>query len=148
MNVTYTIAHLNQRQLITTYVNFPRYCPAYRSLCWLSSRHFNIHSLSMEGKVFGEFVEPFHCTINVRLQRGNASQNAMVIKKKTHCSIRTTSPTGKANGRVFVWTIHRFLIRFNIYYRDSLFAPRGNQIPSFSLLYFLVRSFFSFCFDD
>lgn len=105
MNVTYTIAHLNQRQLITTYVNFLRYCPAYRSLCWLSSRHFNIHSLSMEGKVFGEFVEPFHSTMNVRLQRGNASQNAMVIKKKTHCSIRTTSPTGKANGRVFVWTI-------------------------------------------
>lgn len=81
MNVTHTIAHENQRLLIIIYVNFPRYCPAYRSLRWLSSRHFNIHGLSIEGKVFGEFVEPFHNT-NVRLQRGNASQNAMEKKKK------------------------------------------------------------------
>lgn len=146
MNVTHTIAHENQT--INHYLHkFPEVLSGI-SFTPLSSRHFNIHGLSIEGRVFDEFVELFHNT-NVRLQRGNANQNAMVKKKRTRRSIRVTLPTGRANEQVFVSTIaFSFVLTFIIAILCSPPPPPPWKSNPFFLQ--LPRSVlaFSFCFDD
>lgn len=139
MNVTHTIAHENQT--INHYLHkFPEvlsgisFPPLALFQTFQYPRSFDRREdLRRVRRAFSQY----QCSTATR--KCESKRNG---EKKKNASFYPRNVANGKSERTSIRFDHRFLIRFNFYYRDSLFAPpRGNQTPSFSNS--LVRFLFS-----